>query len=279
MAFIPDSFSEKMLYAVTRLNVEGGSGTGFFFNFLHSGSNFPVLVSCRHVVRDTYLCGFNIHEGRDDNGELVPSGKVRELRIGRDDGAWIFHPDKDVDLAILPLSTILSHEFSPPDPSPFIFYLDEGVIWDDERLRQLNVVEDILMIGCPIGLYDEKNGFPLMRRGISSTHPYVDYKDVPVGLIDGPCFRGSSGSPLIRSFDGMRIQKNGGIHQGIAWASGVLLGVLFSMYVSDNPVPMSIPCDIDATTGTKAPAHLGRYVKAKKLLDFKPLLPDLVGIR
>jgi len=52
------------------------------------------------------------------------------------------------------------------------------------------------MVGYPIGLWDEKNNYPIFRKGITATHPANDYNGKSEFMIDAACFPGSSGSPV-----------------------------------------------------------------------------------
>jgi len=57
------------------------------------------------------------------------------------------------------------------------------------------------MIGYPNGLWDHVNNLPLIRRGITASHPGVDYQiegqnGPGVTVIDMACFPDSSGSPV-----------------------------------------------------------------------------------
>lgn len=272
MPFRPKSFSEQLLFAVTPINADGRKGTGFFFKFDINGKAADVLVSCRHIVKGAFRTSFKIHKGAKNLLNFEdPAGKAHEIFVEDSSKKWILHPNEEIDLAILPLETIISDAHEDLECPPYIFFLNELNIMSQEGLKTLNVVENILMVGCPIGLYDDENGLPLMRRGISSTHPSIDYQGKPLGLIDGPCFGGSSGSPLVISYDGLHIHKDGSIRQ--VNRKGILLGALFDMFVENCLEPISIPCVASQVSQVRAPANLGRYIKARVLLDFKPLFP------
>ena len=57
----------------------------------------------------------------------------------------------------------------------FVIPLTEDLIWDNERLESLTAVENVLMYGYPIGLYDERNVLPLIRSGVTASHPAIDF--------------------------------------------------------------------------------------------------------
>src|SRR5690606_32118899 len=106
--------------------------------------------------------------------------------------------------------------------------LDKSLIMSDEELDQLTALEDIIMIGYPNGIWDSVNNLPIMRRGITATHPKMDFNGKPEFMIDAACFPGSSGSPIILLNEGSyRTQDS------IVMGSRVkLLGVLYAGPVS-----------------------------------------------
>lgn len=83
-------------------------------------------------------------------------------------------------------------------------------------MEELSAVEEILMVGYPNGLWDSVNNYPLIRRGITASHPAVDFEvdGVPTTVVDAACFPGSSGSPVILHNVGTYTDKKGTTHIG-----------------------------------------------------------------
>ena len=52
------------------------------------------------------------------------------------------------------------------------------------------------MVGYPHDLRDKSHNLPICRRGITASHPEVDFCGKPELLIDIPCAPGVSGSPV-----------------------------------------------------------------------------------
>ncbi|MFR6298982.1 MAG: hypothetical protein ACLUML_07155 [Acutalibacteraceae bacterium] len=54
-----------------------------------------------------------------------------------------------------------------------IFYipLETDLIPTESKINELSAIEDIVMIGYPIGISDQYNHKPVIRRGITATHP------------------------------------------------------------------------------------------------------------
>lgn len=107
----------------------------------------------------------------------------------------ILHPTPDVDLCAI-LFQPLRAEAEKQRKAIFAVLLDTSLILADVNLQELSAVEDVLMVGYPIGLWDDVNNFPLSRRGITATHPAVDFGGKSIGSVDIACFPGSSGSPV-----------------------------------------------------------------------------------
>ncbi|MEB0261247.1 MULTISPECIES: hypothetical protein [unclassified Mucilaginibacter] len=88
------------------------------------------------------------------------------------------------------------------------------------------MLEEILMVGYPNGIWDQINNKPILRRGITATHPNFDYNGQKEVMIDTACFPGSSGS-LVFIFNEHGYQdKKGNITLGSSRV--YLLGVLFA---------------------------------------------------
>src|SRR5262249_41828599 len=108
---------------------------------------------------------------------------------------WIPHPDPDVDLTVLPCGNI-TEELARQGNPVFFRSIDASLILTQDELRALTPVEDVLVLGYPVGLSDTVNNMPVVRRGITATPPYLDFEGKKQFLVDAPIFHGSSGSPV-----------------------------------------------------------------------------------
>jgi hypothetical protein len=79
----------------------------------------------------------------------------------------------------------------------YFMALGKEIIPTAEQLEGLAALEDIVMVGYPIGLWDKVNNMPIIRRGITATHPKLPYNGREEFMIDAACFPGSSGSPVV----------------------------------------------------------------------------------
>jgi hypothetical protein len=79
----------------------------------------------------------------------------------------------------------------------------------DKRFR-LDIGDDIMVMGYPLGIYDHVHNLPLIRGGtISSPHP-IPWKGEPYFLVDSNLHEGTSGSPVTTKFKTMwrRVDNN-----------------------------------------------------------------------
>jgi hypothetical protein len=231
-----------------------------------------LLITNRHVAARGHwmtICGHghdgSIRHANEMSG--IPSGMAATVEIDRP--MWFVHPNEDVDLAMMPLAPY-------PELVNRLYkqYVLPSNVWSDERLRELSALEDVVMCGCPDGLWDEHNGLPLLRRGTTATHPALRFENSAYGLVDIACFQGSSGSPVCVLNEGPHAVKLGGdlrIEEARIATGGrfILLGVLsHGAYVSTDGLLEKRPIP---TTREKVPVvpqmiHLGYYVRADEIM-------------
>jgi hypothetical protein len=222
------SISEKLTYSTVRIecrlaNGDLSTGTGFFFLFLNNeAKNVPAIVTNKHVVEGAVEGAFKMHEGAEDGSPTSQS--TLDVSLDKFSNRWIPHPDPDIDLCILPAGPIF-HDANTRGKKPFLMPLDPKLVPTPNELSDLTAVEDILMIGYPNGIWDSENNMPIVRRGITATHPAKSYEGRPEFVIDAACFPGSSGSPVVLFNQGSYPMKGGGVGMGTRIK---LLGVLYA---------------------------------------------------
>ena len=89
----PESIPEQTLYNTVRLEtLDGGSGTGFFFNFEIDGKSILMLVTNKHVVNNNpnETMRFELHLMGDDHGDSGENYLVTYQT------QWLFHPTHDL---------------------------------------------------------------------------------------------------------------------------------------------------------------------------------------
>jgi hypothetical protein len=257
--------SEQLAYSTVRIEcvISGGisTGTGFFFRFAETAeTHIPAIVTNKHVIAGAGAGVIHMH-AIDESG--MPK-RANYTSVVLEDFAtgWIHHPDPSIDLAALPVASLIQR-MTGDARAPFFIALTKSLIPIQSDMEQFTAVEDILMIGYPNGIWDSFNNMPIFRRGITATHPRLDYCGRSEFIIDAACFPGSSGSPVVLFNEGTYRDRTGGIVMGTRLK---LLGVLYAghehavegdisnLAVSDKQVALSF-----------IPNNLGVVIKAECL--------------
>lgn len=267
--------SDQLAYSAVRLEckLSGGdtsTGSGFFFRFLDDGeSHVPVIVTNKHVVSGAVAGKFTLH-GLGPDGTPNPAASLW-VEIDNFSALWMAHPDPSVDLCVLPVAELLK-KGAAGGFKPFLLTLDPSLIPSDEEFRAYVTVEDVLMVGYPNGLWDSHNRLPIMRRGISATHPGRNYEGRTEFMIDAACFPGSSGSPVFLYNVGMYTARDGGTVVGNRVK---LLGVLYGgpQYSAVGEIRIAaIPTAAVPVSVTSIPNNLGLVIRSSRLLELGPVL-------
>jgi hypothetical protein len=271
--------SEQLTYSTVRIECELnsggiGTGTGFFYRFAKKGEQFvPAIVTNKHVVNETNkgLIHLNL---ADDTGNPL-TAQFFSVVIENMQSSWILHPDPDVDLCIMPIAPLLN-ELQSHGKRMFFISLDHSLVPTTELLNDLTAIEDVIMIGYPNGIWDKINNRPIVRKGITATHPRLDYNGKQEFMIDAACFPGSSGSPVFLFNLGSYASRDGGTVIGSRIA---LLGVLYAgpQHTATGEVKIiDVPTQQRSFAFSLIPNNLGIVIKSKKLGDFDPILEEFL---
>ncbi len=164
----------------------------------------------------------------------------------------VYHPDPSVDLCGIPLEILKVRAALGEVISPITITIPDSISLPDEKLIELTPIEEVFIIGFPAGLADYKTGLPVIRKGITASHPGTDFNNESLGLLDITSYPGSSGSPVLIYNQGSYPTQN-----SIAIGNRVIfLGVVTGYSLGAK--------DID-----RADLHLGAYIKAKALNGLK----------
>ena len=260
----PKSISERLMYSTVLIETKDGKGTGFFFSFkVNNSTSIPVIITNKHVInhnptQDVHIT-FHTREKKEDIDKNI------NYHVHAD---WIFHDTQDLCFCFFqPIAIQIKKEYGT---LPFYIPIEEDLIYNDEKLKSLSAVEDILMVGYPIGLYDMENNYPIFRKGITSSHPATNFNNKNIGLIDTACFPGSSGSPIFIVNENGYSEKNGTTYLGAKRI--VFLGILSSgptFNASGELEITEIPTSQSAKINTQVMVNLGYYVKAKEIYNLK----------
>lgn len=176
-----------------------GTGTGFFC--LSEDRNRIFLITNRHIVRNEErqmfpdrlrlrlhtdplnLKNFESYDVRLYEDIMKTAKRWKELG-----------PSIDVISIKLPLSEMGKYHIKAFHTTDFV-----------REETELGVGEPVVIIGYPLGFFDEVHSLPVARQGsIASVYP-IPFRDRPFFLVDAHLHPGTSGSPVITRPAGARI--------------------------------------------------------------------------
>lgn len=80
-----------------------------------------------------------------------PAPASFEIELPNFEQSWFMHPDPSVDLCVMPFEP-LRRQAEILGREVFCCPLDEAFIADQQTLENLAALEDVVMVGYPIGL-------------------------------------------------------------------------------------------------------------------------------
>lgn len=261
------SISEQLAYSTVRIATNTGTGTGFFYRFAvqESVMHVPAIVTNKHVIEGASQGSFLLTIADDDGNPDITNHFTCQFE--NFESQWIPHPDKDIDLCAMPIAPVLN-AMQDQNKKPFYIPVGNEIVPSKNFLKDLRLVEDILMVGYPNGLWDQTNNMPLFRKGITSSHPGLDWNGRKEMLIDAACFPGSSGSPVFLFNEGSYVDKQGNTNMGGTRIK--LLGILYAgpQHTAEGSIEIVTVPTIDKPLAiTGIPNNIGIVIKAEKLSE------------
>jgi len=269
---------EQLIHSTVRIECDLGggaisTGTGYFYVFFEDEEkHIPCIVTNKHVVRGALKGVINLTVANDGKPLL---GNFKSFTIDNFESQCIFHDDENIDLAIFPIAPLL-HQAEKEKESFHYIPLTKSAIATDELLNSLSSMEDIVMIGYPNGIWDSTHNLPIIRRGITATHPRLCYNGKPEFVIDAACFPGSSGSPVFLANLGSYMDASGALCAGSRVA---LLGTLYAGPIkkaTGEIEVIKVPTNTKAISKTDIMINLGYVIQGSKLIDFESKLRKLL---
>ena len=262
-----------MMFSTVRLETSNSSsGTGFFYGYdVDDKTTCPILITNKHVINNNRneVMTFYLHLKDEDN---CNSENYRVTYQGE----WIFHSSKDLCFCFVqPLFEEVKRRTGKE-----VYYVSVGdnLLASERDIEELSAIEELVMVGYPIGLWDEKNNFPIFRRGYTASHPAIDFNEDGVGLVDIACFPGSSGSPIFILNENGYTNRLGESYLGAKRV--MLIGILYAgpQYTAEGELRVvNIPTsNQEVISQTPIMTNLGYYIKVSELQEFKDYILEYI---
>lgn len=260
------TFAQQLLFSTVRLETYNKDrkpvavGTGFILSHTFEGGFQELfLVTNKHVLEQAYVGRFGLTQQLGNSGPDI--GKPFYINFQEFGASWHGHPDPDVDVAVMPLSWQLA-TIQQMGTKAFLTRITTHIIPSEGDLDSLDVVEPVIFVGYPSGIYDEKNYIPIIRRGATATPPQLDYNGRPVFLIDASVFPGSSGSPVF-------LYRHGGADEQ-SDPNFRLLGVIAEVFCvgpSGQVQTVPAPIHVESRTTQQERIDLGVVFKGHTIVE------------
>ncbi len=264
--FKPISISERLLFCTVKIETSEGTGSGFFFTFQYGEHEVVILISNKHVITRN---DFSNNYSTEDFKLLL---HTNENNLTENEGCdfrseWIFH--ETYDLAFTFFYPILTKFEKELGKKVFFSTLREEHIPKKEKLEEFSALEDVVMLGYPIGLSDKFNNLPIYRTGATATHPCVDFNGKKEAVADIACFPGSSGSPVFILNESSYGSKDGHF---ILSKKFFLLGVNYAGHFHSSEgriIPKESPTKQEWISKSSQFINTSIYIKSSVILEFK----------
>lgn len=264
--------AEGMLYATTRIltvqnGKQSGSGTGFFYSIkFDDGRSTVLLISNRHVFKgcDGIIITLPL---KNENESEIPTADTYTWNI-EFMGKPIGHPDDNIDLAAVSISG-LRPVTGDSNRRPFYRTINRESIPSRSDWAAFDAIEEVTMVGCPNGLFDEFNNLPIVRRGVTATHPGKSYKGRDEFMVDIACFPGSSGSPVFMLNAGATFSRTTQSYSIGGNVRMFFLGVLYAGPTINQAGELVLTKTPSFSIATMM--HLGMIIKSTQLIAFDDL--------
>lgn len=268
-----DQITNQLIYSTVKISCKKATasscGTGFFMSHsINEMGDLLAIVTNKHVVEGFDSAEITLVES-SDNGQPLDANHIT-ISVNNLMKEWIPHPDPEIDVCLIPISKYIEECASKTGKQPYFRSISTKMTLTPTDAESLTAIEDVIMIGYPIGIIDEYNNKPVVRKGITATSLNLNYENKPDFLIDIACFRGSSGSPVFLKKEGLsKEQTSSGIQIGIL-PSYSLLGILHSTYTlkkDGDVIIRNIPTTKKPIVELETYLNLGHVTKAERIVE------------
>ena len=257
---MPTSPAEDLLYTTVHLVAEGrdgiADGTGFFYRFQIAEGSVSAIITNNHVIEEAIRVVIVFHDADETDQR---TGTYTSYTVELDPKGVIAHPDSSVDLCAICLD--IDAVVASTGKRIFNRFLTASTIPSGQRWEEMDAFEEMLMVGCPNGLYDRANHMPIARRGLAASHPSMDFENRREFLIDIAVFPGSSGSPVfLLDRVGILNKITGALD--LTQRQKLFVGVLYAgPQIDSEGILVKLPRKVRVETMM----HLGYVIKSSEL--------------
>ena len=218
MAIIPEFFINSVISIGVRNNTDiSWIGTGFFIvrNVDTEGNAHLMLVTNKHVLANTCSIVLRL-KIRNSTSLGIVDAKLYENGLK----LYYEHPNKDIDIAVLPLNG----DFITNNNIDFAAFDIDKHAMTSEELRYEGVDEGTLihMLGFPMGLVNVSSTLPICRLGCVARISAAQISESYNILADIQNFPGNSGSPIVTRPEIVSIEGTKSLNKS------VLVGIVHS---------------------------------------------------
>ena len=264
-----ETAAKQLLFSTLRIQSGASVGTGAIVSHRWTGEKEgPFLVTNKHVIAGSKVATLTFIVGAGEGDDRTPVlGQKHSISLQAEGGRmWTGHPSDEVDIAVLPLGPVI-RRIAEDGVTAFYRAIPTAMIPNDDEMKDVDAVEDVLFVGYPSGVYDTANNLPIARMGITATPPTVDYEGQPTFLIDASVFPGSSGSPVLLYKSGAWSTRDNQLRHGEHLR---LLGILGSAYLREDEGTVrfeEIPAALRPIVKTRQMIDLGVVYKARCIVE------------
>ena len=192
--------------------VSSGTGFYYFFNDTFSDEDGNInelgtarigIVTNKHVVNGIEKIKYFFNS----SVEGVPGYEAQEVSVSLNTNSVIFHPNPNIDLCVI-LADSLMESIHSTGRKLHLYPVRKNNRRTDEQLKEMETIQNLIMIGYPRGIWDSVNNLPIIRSGINATPIYANYQGEPNFAVDIALYPGSSGSPVFIYDKGFYLEGN-----------------------------------------------------------------------
>lgn len=260
------------------------TGTGFFYQVTHPSSNLAkvLILTNKHVVLGAEIVQFVLSSApsvKELDAQHQPKDRIDHPISWPLAGNLIEHPNPSIDLCAIDI-TIPYGQVLHNGHQLRSMCIDSSWLPNQQDRDGLRDIEQVLVIGYPIGLWDEHNNMPIARRGSTATHPMAHYAGKRNFLIDVATFQGSSGSPVFSYEAPMFRQHDGSFTPGTKVNFiGVVWGVI-ERTVTGKIQAVAIPSALEHVPVLQASLNLAIALHSDAVKDLDEIVfPGINAIR